>query len=79
MRTLASRLHALELKRLLLNEAVGREAHADALAELVVHAPDLVLGPTVRRLVHAQRIRAMALRGQAAALALASGTANARR
>lgn len=60
---------ALELRRLLLNEAVGREVHADELAELAFQFPERIHPPTVRTLAHSQRIRALELRSQAAALA----------
>ncbi|UIY43539.1 hypothetical protein [Methylobacterium radiotolerans] len=60
---------ALELRRLLLNEAVGREVHADELAELAFQVPEMVHPPTLRVMAHSQRIRALELRSQAAALA----------
>ena len=59
---------ASELRRLVLNEAVGREVHADELSELAFRAPDMIHPPTLRVLAHSQRIRAMELRSQAAAL-----------
>lgn len=64
------RYQALELRRLLLNEAVDREIHADELAELAVRDPAAIHEPTLRVLAHSQRIRAMELRAQAAALAV---------
>lgn len=67
------RFEALELRRRLLNEAVGREVHADELAELAVQDPAAIHEPTLRVLAHSQRIRAMELRGQAAALAALYG------
>ena len=60
---------ASELSRLLLNEAVGREVHADELAELAFQTPEMVHPSTLRVLAHSQRIRALELRSQAAALA----------
>lgn len=70
------RLQALDLRRHLLNEAVGREVHADELAELAIRDPVAIHEPTLRVLAHSQRIRAMELRAQAAALAIryAQGT-----
>lgn len=67
------RLQPLEFRRLLLTEAVGCEAHADELAELAMRDPAAIHEPTLRVLAHSQRIRAMELRGQAAALALTFG------
>jgi len=55
-------------RRRLLDEAVGREAHADALASLAAHRPMDVHVPTLWVLARSQRIRAMELRGSAAAL-----------
>lgn len=60
---------ALKLRSLLLNEAVGREVHADELSELAFRASEMVYPPTLRALAHSQRIRALELRSQAAALA----------
>jgi hypothetical protein len=54
--------------RRLLDEAVGREVHADALVDLAVCRPAEVHVPTLRVLARSQRIRAMELRGNAAAL-----------
>lgn len=58
--------HALRLR--ILDEAVGREDHADALAELAAGLSPEVHVPTLRVLARSQRIRAMELRGRAAAL-----------
>ncbi|KNY22637.1 hypothetical protein AKJ13_10240 [Methylobacterium sp. ARG-1] len=52
----------------LLDEAVGREIHATALTDLTVRRPGDVHVPTLRVLARSQRIRAMELRGTAAAL-----------
>ncbi|UIY43571.1 hypothetical protein [Methylobacterium radiotolerans] len=56
------------LMRRLLDEAVGREVHADALADLAACRPGDVHVPTLRVLARSQRIRAMELRGNAASL-----------
>lgn len=61
-------LRTLKLRRLLLEEAARREAHADELAELAARATTAFHAPTLRNLVHSQRVRAMELRGQAAVL-----------
>lgn len=53
------RFEALELRRRFLNEAVGREVHADELAELAVQDPAAIHEPTLRVLAHSQRIRAI--------------------
>lgn len=57
---------ALRLR--LLDEALGREVHADALGELAADPYSDVHVPTLRVLARSQRIRAMELRGLAAAL-----------
>ncbi|GLS68244.1 hypothetical protein GCM10007890_02560 [Methylobacterium tardum] len=62
--------------RRLLDEAVGREVHADALADLAVRRPLDVHVPTLRALAHSQRIRAVELRGSAAALSICKGQAH---
>ncbi|XYD09117.1 hypothetical protein R1A27_00315 [Methylobacterium sp. NMS12] len=67
------RHQALELRRLLLDEAVGREAHADQLSDMALLNSETMHGPTLRTLAHSQRIRAMELHGQAAALAIRYG------
>ena len=54
--------------RRLLDEAVGREVHADALVDLAVCRLGDVHVPTLRVPARSQRIRAMELRGNAAAL-----------
>ncbi|GLS72873.1 hypothetical protein GCM10007890_48880 [Methylobacterium tardum] len=54
--------------RRLLDEAVGREFHAEALVDLAVCRPGDIHVPTLCVLVRSQRIRAMELRGNAAAL-----------
>ncbi len=58
--------HVLRLR--LLDEAVGRDDHADALAELAAGLSPEVHVPTLWVLARSQRIRAMELRGRAAAL-----------
>ena len=60
--TYASRLR-------LLDEALGREDHAEALGELAACNSSDVHVPTLQVLARGQRIRAMELRGLAAALA----------
>ena len=57
-----------DMMRRLLDEAVGREVHADALVDLAMRRPGDVHAPTLRVLARSQRIRAMELRGNAAAL-----------
>ncbi len=54
--------------RRLLDEAAGPEAHADALATLAACRPMDVHVPILWVLARGQRIRAMELRGAAAAL-----------
>lgn len=66
---------ALELRRRLLDEAVGRKFHADELSELTMRDPGAIHEPTLRVLAHSQRIRALELRGRAAALAVRSDRA----
>ena len=59
-------IHAL--RRRLLDEAAGREDHADALGDWAVSRPSDVDVPTLTVLARGQRIRAMELRGMAIAL-----------
>lgn len=72
--TCALRLH-------LLDEALGREDHADALGDLAANPYSDVHVPTLQVLARRQRIRAMELRGLAAALVppCASGERSPRR
>lgn len=56
------------MQQRLLHEAIEREIHADALVQLAVSAPARVHGPTLRMVARSQRVRALELRGQAAAL-----------
>lgn len=57
----------------MLDEAIGREAHADALATLAACRPTDVHVPTLWVLARSQRIRAMELRGSAAVLSQSPG------
>lgn len=63
-----------KLQKRLLIEALGREDHAEALMRLALSAAPHVHVPTLRVLARSQRIRAMELRGQAAALAVLSSS-----
>ncbi|MCJ2086701.1 hypothetical protein MKK88_11955 [Methylobacterium sp. E-005] len=56
------------MRRRILDEAIGREAHADALATLAASRPMDVHVPTLWVLARSRRIRAMELRGSAAIL-----------
>lgn len=66
------RLTLENLRRHLLDEAVAREVHADWLSDLAAHRLIEIHPPTLQVVAHAQRIRALELRGQAAALAQTS-------